>query len=328
MHILNDQSFFLTNKTGAPQGEELGLMKPLLESSCSCSDNSFISDGASRYGARATGVAPGIKSIWNSTGRAEGCFDRDNGHNRDSHPVVTLSPRQNHFVVAITVKMALKFSESAVCVVEGGGEEVMMNKSSLVRLLLPDVELCSIPNGNSRVRCDSDAEKTDLPVDISVCKETLCECRILSFACVCSYGYRRRVGVWTGSFCWEVSANRQGLLYRPIRIMAALRRGALYVRVVCIADKFLGSLDIAWGMWIATVHLRCEGIVTRGEGVVSVETLRLIEDSEQVRYNVSGLRCLMCMALVKFKSTALCRRSAHECLISAVAIYYSYIRDL
>ncbi|GKF12171.1 hypothetical protein Tco_0050097 [Tanacetum coccineum] len=58
------------NKTGAPQGEELGLMKPLSESSCSCSDNSFILDGANRYGARATGVAPGIKSIWNSTGRA------------------------------------------------------------------------------------------------------------------------------------------------------------------------------------------------------------------------------------------------------------------
>nr|GFD15024.1 hypothetical protein [Tanacetum cinerariifolium] len=65
-------SFFLTNKTGAPQGEELGLMKPLSESSYSCSDNSFISDGAKRYGARATGAAPRIRSIWNSTGRAGG----------------------------------------------------------------------------------------------------------------------------------------------------------------------------------------------------------------------------------------------------------------
>ncbi|GJY17993.1 hypothetical protein Tco_0389484 [Tanacetum coccineum] len=45
-------------------------MKPLSESSCSCFDNSFISDGSNRYGARATGAAPGIKSIWNSTGRA------------------------------------------------------------------------------------------------------------------------------------------------------------------------------------------------------------------------------------------------------------------
>ncbi|GKF94452.1 hypothetical protein Tco_0284152, partial [Tanacetum coccineum] len=55
MHILNDPSFFLMNKTGAPQGEELGLMNPLSESSCNCSDNSVISDGANRYGARATG---------------------------------------------------------------------------------------------------------------------------------------------------------------------------------------------------------------------------------------------------------------------------------
>nr|GEY68135.1 putative reverse transcriptase domain-containing protein [Tanacetum cinerariifolium] len=55
MHIMNDPSFFLTNKTVAPQGNELGLMKPLLESSCSCSNNSFISDGANRYSARATG---------------------------------------------------------------------------------------------------------------------------------------------------------------------------------------------------------------------------------------------------------------------------------
>nr|GFC32031.1 hypothetical protein [Tanacetum cinerariifolium] len=54
MHILNEPSFFLKNKIGAPQGEELGLMKPLSESSCSCFDNSFISDGAKRYGARAT----------------------------------------------------------------------------------------------------------------------------------------------------------------------------------------------------------------------------------------------------------------------------------
>ncbi|GKG25592.1 hypothetical protein Tco_0398738 [Tanacetum coccineum] len=37
MHILNDPSFFLINKTRAPQGEEQGLMNPLSESSCSCS---------------------------------------------------------------------------------------------------------------------------------------------------------------------------------------------------------------------------------------------------------------------------------------------------
>nr|GFA56119.1 putative reverse transcriptase domain-containing protein [Tanacetum cinerariifolium] len=46
MHIRNDPSFFLTNRTGAPQGKELGLIKPLSDSSFSCSANSFISEGA------------------------------------------------------------------------------------------------------------------------------------------------------------------------------------------------------------------------------------------------------------------------------------------
>ncbi|GKC49619.1 hypothetical protein Tco_1072364 [Tanacetum coccineum] len=64
MHILNDPSFFLTNKIGAPQGEELGLMKHLSKSSGSCSDNSFISDRANRYGARVTGAAPGIRLVY------------------------------------------------------------------------------------------------------------------------------------------------------------------------------------------------------------------------------------------------------------------------
>nr|GEY00864.1 retrovirus-related Pol polyprotein from transposon TNT 1-94 [Tanacetum cinerariifolium] len=49
MHMRKDPSFFLTNKTGAPHGEELG--------------------------AHATWTAPGTKSIWNSTGRAGGIPD-------------------------------------------------------------------------------------------------------------------------------------------------------------------------------------------------------------------------------------------------------------
>nr|GFC01461.1 hypothetical protein [Tanacetum cinerariifolium] len=32
MRIQNDPSFFLTNRVGAPQGEELGLIKPLSDS--------------------------------------------------------------------------------------------------------------------------------------------------------------------------------------------------------------------------------------------------------------------------------------------------------
>ncbi|KAJ0533204.1 hypothetical protein Hanom_Chr00s000001g01596571 [Helianthus anomalus] len=63
MHILNVPSFFFTNSTGAPQGEELGRIKPFSKSSCSCFDSSSNSDGARRYGARAMGAAPGASSI-------------------------------------------------------------------------------------------------------------------------------------------------------------------------------------------------------------------------------------------------------------------------
>nr|GFD21975.1 hypothetical protein [Tanacetum cinerariifolium] len=53
---------------------------PLLESSSSCSGNSFILDGAKRYGTRATGAASGIRSIWNSTGRPGGRPGKSSGN--------------------------------------------------------------------------------------------------------------------------------------------------------------------------------------------------------------------------------------------------------
>ncbi|GKF73637.1 hypothetical protein Tco_0219969, partial [Tanacetum coccineum] len=78
-------------KTRAPQGEELGLMKPFSKSSCSCSDNSFISDGANRYGARATGATLGIKSIWNSTGRAGGRPNKSSGNTSGKSQMIDTS---------------------------------------------------------------------------------------------------------------------------------------------------------------------------------------------------------------------------------------------
>ncbi|MFS7976617.1 hypothetical protein Hanom_Chr10g00894491 [Helianthus anomalus] len=63
MHILNVPSFFFTKSTGAPQGDELGRIKPFSKSSCNCLDNSSNSDGAKRYGARAIGAAPGASSV-------------------------------------------------------------------------------------------------------------------------------------------------------------------------------------------------------------------------------------------------------------------------
>ncbi|KAJ0854109.1 hypothetical protein HanRHA438_Chr14g0658921 [Helianthus annuus] len=77
---MRDPSFFFTKRTGAPQGEKLGRIKPLSESSCSCLDNSCISDGARRYGALATGFAPGTRSIRNSTWRAGGRPGKSSGN--------------------------------------------------------------------------------------------------------------------------------------------------------------------------------------------------------------------------------------------------------
>ncbi|GJW84525.1 hypothetical protein Tco_0157670 [Tanacetum coccineum] len=59
---------YLKQNWSSPNVEELGLMKPLSVSSCSCFASSFISDGANLYGACATGVAPDTKSIRNSIG--------------------------------------------------------------------------------------------------------------------------------------------------------------------------------------------------------------------------------------------------------------------
>ncbi|GJR48793.1 hypothetical protein Tco_1316896 [Tanacetum coccineum] len=54
-----------TKQDGAPQGEELGLIKPLLDSSFSCSDKLFsLQEGAKSIKApKATGASPGLLSI-------------------------------------------------------------------------------------------------------------------------------------------------------------------------------------------------------------------------------------------------------------------------
>ncbi|GKC37859.1 hypothetical protein Tco_1050243 [Tanacetum coccineum] len=58
--------------TGAPQGDELGVINPLLRSSCSFLYSSCIFDGAKRYGTLATVAAPDTRLIWNSTIQVEG----------------------------------------------------------------------------------------------------------------------------------------------------------------------------------------------------------------------------------------------------------------
>src|ERR1017187_7189368 len=72
MHNRNVPSFFLTNSTGAPHGDVLGLINPLSNISSNCALSSFSSAGAIRYGAFEIGVVPGTNSIPNSTFRSGG----------------------------------------------------------------------------------------------------------------------------------------------------------------------------------------------------------------------------------------------------------------
>ncbi|GJS35520.1 hypothetical protein Tco_0228563 [Tanacetum coccineum] len=73
MHgILNEPPSCDKYRLVAPQGEELGLMNPLSRKTLVIApDNSFISDGANRYGAQLRRSAPGIKSKLKSTSQLE-----------------------------------------------------------------------------------------------------------------------------------------------------------------------------------------------------------------------------------------------------------------
>src|SRR3954471_121055 len=80
MHNLWLLSFFSTNKTGAPQDEELGWIKPF----CNCSPSFFLSSFNSStdilYGLFAIGPDPGSKSIRNSTSLSGGILGNSSGN--------------------------------------------------------------------------------------------------------------------------------------------------------------------------------------------------------------------------------------------------------
>src|SRR3954470_9169923 len=80
MHNLWLLSFFSTNKTGAPQDEELGWIKPFCNCSPSCFLSSFNSSTDILYGLFAIGPDPGSKSIRNSTSLSGGIPDNSSGN--------------------------------------------------------------------------------------------------------------------------------------------------------------------------------------------------------------------------------------------------------
>ncbi|GKC25221.1 hypothetical protein Tco_1027371, partial [Tanacetum coccineum] len=92
---MKDPSFFLTNKTGAPQGE----------------------------GARATGAAPGIKSIWNSTWRTGGRPGRSSGKTSEN-PLTTVPGQMTHLVASLTLDSARSYMMQGTFLTQGNASSI------------------------------------------------------------------------------------------------------------------------------------------------------------------------------------------------------------
>ncbi|GJW22595.1 hypothetical protein Tco_0033217 [Tanacetum coccineum] len=79
-----------------------------------CSDNSFISDGANRYGARATGATLGIKSIWNSTSQAGGRPGNSSGNTSGKSRTIAFEHEisVNRLCIPISFLLILNWGQS------------------------------------------------------------------------------------------------------------------------------------------------------------------------------------------------------------------------
>src|SRR3954462_12548730 len=91
IHNLSVPSFFLANRIGDPQGEELARIYPLSSNSFICFFNSTNSDGAILYGFLYMGVVPGASSMLNSISRSGGMPGSSSGNmSGNSHTTGTL----------------------------------------------------------------------------------------------------------------------------------------------------------------------------------------------------------------------------------------------
>src|SRR3954471_9541242 len=79
MHILSVPSFFVTNRTGQPHGDELGRMKPFANKASSWILSLANSRGAILYGRLEIGAVPGIRSTMNSTHLSRGIPGNSSG---------------------------------------------------------------------------------------------------------------------------------------------------------------------------------------------------------------------------------------------------------
>jgi uncharacterized membrane protein YfcA len=80
MHIHRVPSFFSTNSTGAPQGDELRRMNSLAYGSAICFLSSTNSFTGILYGLFEIGGVPGNNSIMNSMSRSGGIPGKSSGN--------------------------------------------------------------------------------------------------------------------------------------------------------------------------------------------------------------------------------------------------------
>src|SRR4051812_27696908 len=93
MHILSVPSFFVTNRTGQPHGDELGRMKPFANETLSWVFSSANSCGAILYACLEIWVVAGITSTMNSTALSGGMPGSSSGKTSGKSRTTGISSR-------------------------------------------------------------------------------------------------------------------------------------------------------------------------------------------------------------------------------------------
>src|ERR1041385_1056957 len=93
MHILSVPSFFVTNRTGKPHGDELEQMKSFSNKASSWILSSANSRGAISYGRLEIGAVPGIRSTMNSTHLSGGIPGSSSGKTSGNSRTTGISSR-------------------------------------------------------------------------------------------------------------------------------------------------------------------------------------------------------------------------------------------
>src|SRR3954465_5395106 len=93
MHILSVPSFFVTNRTGQPHGDELGRMKPFANETSIWVFSAANSCGGILYGRLEIGAVHGLRSTMNSTALSGGIPGNSSGKTSGKSRTTGISSR-------------------------------------------------------------------------------------------------------------------------------------------------------------------------------------------------------------------------------------------